>query len=94
MKKIIDTDIQAPGLADQKIQAEAGKAQSEAALTVIDEMNRAPQFEAIPINVTDSNASLAMKLDSKTYPGQAFRKTPTKIVQGFEPASKDPNING
>ena len=50
-----------------------------------------PQFQTMAINVTDPNASLAMKVDAKTYPGQQLRKAPTKMVQGFQPGKADSN---
>jgi hypothetical protein len=84
MKKIIDTDVQAMGLDDAKVQAKARKAQENAQCIVIDESKRAPQFMPMGVDLVDTNANRAEPANSKTSPAQGFRKEPTKIVQGLE----------
>jgi hypothetical protein len=60
----------------------AKKLQDEARSKLVDGRSRVTQFNPIAIDVSDPNASLQMKLDSKTYPGQMVRKEPNKSVLG------------
>ena len=90
-KKLREEGYVSFGSEDADTQRENLRLRDEAANTVLIG-NNVPQFNAMPINVTDPNASLQMKLDSKTYPGQMVRKEPNKIIQGLDsPAKKDPH---